>query len=242
MVLETLIYVSLYLALCLGIHYIKSKNLFARFFYKQFVSRCYSNCALSLEVVQIILVFSASVAFSSHGYANKELVLNSITGLLFVLAVLISIMVNMVYLYRLKTVRVIDTEDIYPAIERNRKGAEMYTCIRLLCLLSIALLIPLVHYVYVVLMALSLLSAQVWYLFKKNIHKYRVQNWIRILHTFLFMLFNLIYIPYFLIDKYFNDMNVDIKLRIGNISMISLLCIYVCDLLLALIDIGDKVY
>lgn len=167
--------------------------------------------------------------------------MNSVTGMAFALLVFVFIIVSIVYLFRLKAYRVIDTEDIYPAIERIRKGSEMYTFLRLTCLLSIALLLPLIHYLYVVSMALCLLTAQMWYLHNKNVHKFRVQNWLRIIHTLLFMLFNFIYIGYFIIDRYFKHMDIDIVLRIGNVSMISLLCIYVCDLLLAVIDIGDKV-
>lgn len=118
----------------------------------------------------------------------------------------------------------------------------MYTFLRTLCLLSVALLIPLIHYVYIILMVICLLTAQLWYLFKKNVHKFRIQNWIRILHTFIFMLFNVLYLIYFIIDRYFPSTDTDIILRIGNVSMISLLAIYSCDLLFALIDIGDKIY
>lgn len=201
--MEIMVYISLYLVLCFLFHFVKSKNIFARFFYKQFVARCYSNCALALEVVQIMLIFSASVAVSSRGYLNPRLIMNSVTGLLFTLVLLGCAMVNIVYLYKFKTVRTVDTEEIYPALERNRKGAEMYTFLRTLCLLSVALLIPLIHYVYIVLMVIGFLSGQLWYLFNKNVHKFRIQNWIRILHTFIFLLFNVLFLIYFIIDRYF---------------------------------------
>ncbi len=91
-------------------------------------------------------------------------------------------------------------------------------------------------------MAVIFLILQLRCLIKYNLSKYRIQNWVRIIHTILFLVFNLMYQVYYIIDKYYPGLEEDIKLRIGNVSMVTLMGIYIGDIILTLIDIGDLIY
>lgn len=56
------------------------------------------------------------------------------------------------------------------------------------------------------------------------------------------MFFNILYQVYYILEEYFPNTDAESKLRLGNVSMATLLGIYVIDLIQAIIDIGDIIY
>ena len=65
-------------------------------------------------------------------------------------------------------------------------------------------------------------------------------KWLRVLHTLSFTAFNLIYVVYFIMDRCYPDLDVDVKMAVGLVSIICLLIVFIIDLLEALIDIVDN--
>lgn len=109
-------------------------------------------------------------------------------------------------------------------------------------MLSIAVSIPLIHYIYVTVLAIILFSIQLFYILKRNLFKYKILKYLRLIHTICFMIYNLLYVVFFLLDYYYPNLDVKILLIIGTTTIAILLLIYLLDLTQAIIDIGDKIY
>lgn len=116
----------------------------------------------------------------------------------------------------------------------------MYTLFRGMGLLLIAMAIPLLHVLCVVLIAVIFLTIQLYYIVNRKLFKFRALKYLRIIHTVSFLLFNAIYVVYYLIQEYLQDIDVEIKLRLGNVSMGLLLLIYLLDLVQLVIDMVDE--
>lgn len=63
--IQALIYVLFYTGLYYALRSIKSKNMIAKFFVHRGVKRYFTNCAVTFESLQIVLVFSAAAALTS---------------------------------------------------------------------------------------------------------------------------------------------------------------------------------
>lgn len=106
---------------------------------------------------------------------------------------------NIFTLIKYKNEKDVDTKEVYPAIERRRPGAEAYTFFRGLGLLILAVSIPLLHHLCVIIIALIFFVIQIYYIHTRELFKYRVLKVSRIIHTVLFLLYNLMYLIYYLI-------------------------------------------
>ena len=194
------------------------------------------------ESIQLIIVFSCASTLTSRKFENIEIAGNYVTAGIVLLICIAGFIGGVGMLMRRKRDREVDTKEIYPGVERWRDGAEMYMMWRGLGLISIAVGIPLLHSMCVIGIAFVFLVIQLHYVFNCDLFKLRVLKYLRVIHTFTFMLYNMMYIGYYIIEKYWEDIDVEIKLRLGNVSMGLLILIYLLDLVQLVIDIGEEVW
>ena len=101
--------------------------------------------------------------------------------------------------------------------------------LRIFTLLVIAICIPLLHLFYLIGIATIFLSLQLYIIFNRNLFKYKIQKYLRILHTVCFLLFNWNFLGLYIL-QYYPNINIEISSKIGLATIILLLIIYVLDL------------
>ena len=241
-ILEAIIYISIFTVMNLLVRNMKCKGKIHRILFQNYLAKFFANCVLCLQGLQLVFVFSAAATATSRHFSGWEYTLNYSTAVMFITIFFSVPLATLTLLPKYKRSKEVDTEDIYPGIEKERRGAEIYTLLRIMGLLCVATTIPLFHYLVTVSMAVIFFSSQIHLIIYRNLFKFRVVKWLRVLHTLSFIAFNLIYVVYFVIDRCYPDLDVDVKLLLGNVSISCLISIYVLDVFQAFIDIGDKIY